>query len=436
MELYKELGIQDGMTEPEIATLLAQHRQQCIGLLNHPDLRMQQNAQNMLRAIDRLIAADSKLTGKVENPSLVMRTLAAGLEKGNPQYARYEETILAIANRELSAAYLKAPMNYLMSVGAEEEYRQWEQFLAKRGARVFLEDGRIARISRSDATSKRRTGARTSASGSRSGGTSTKRRTGSSKKRKNGLNLNLDLSFLKKIPYISQIPPKILGGVIGGLLLILVVALLVNKINDSSAKKKEEAAVQAQQEEQQVEKTEEELQQEAIMNALQGISAYTLLQEGSFNESDYSIILPVKCEASSMLVGQSGKVYGTEFLFDRTVETSWQEGEADEGLGTTIYTEFPENTKIKAIGIWPGNQVSEEKFRANNRPTSLNFSAAYEDQTANTDVQLLDQLGEQLIVFDTAVPVDNLIMTIKGVSAGDTYNDTVISEMTFYTEKP
>ncbi|MBQ9614496.1 MAG: hypothetical protein IJV14_18200, partial [Lachnospiraceae bacterium] len=262
------------------------------------------------------------------------------------------------------------------------------------------------------------------------------RRTGSSKKRKNGLNLNLDLSFLKKIPYISQIPPKILGGVIGGLLLILVVALLVNKINDSSAKKKEEAAAQAQQEEQQVEKTEEELQQEAIMNALQGISAYTLLQEGSFNESDYSIILPVKCEASSMLVGQSGKVYGTEFLFDRTVETSWQEGEADEGLGTTIYTEFPESTKIKAIGIWPGNQVSEEKFRANNRPTSLNFSAAYEDQTANTDVQLLDQLGEQLIVFDTAVPVDNLIMTIKGVSAGDTYNDTVISEMTFYTEKP
>ena len=68
MELYKELGIQDGMSEPEIATLLAQHRQQCISLLNHPDLRMQQNAQNMLRAIDRLISADSKLTAKADNP--------------------------------------------------------------------------------------------------------------------------------------------------------------------------------------------------------------------------------------------------------------------------------------------------------------------------------------------------------------------------------
>ena len=441
MELYKELGIRDGMSSSELASVLAQDKQQCISMLNHPDLRMQQAAQQRLRILEKLIGAESKLGGKAENPALVLRTLAAGLEMGNPQYARYEETVLAIANKELSAAYLKAPMNYLMSVGAEEEYAGWEEYLRKRGARVFMEDGRITRISRSDQSSKRRTTpaqrstgqVRKAAAGS-SSGKRTGRPAGSASGKKAGT--SFEIPFLKDIPYLRDIPPRILAIAAGALLALIVLIVLVGKIRSSSEQRKEEAAAQAQQEAQQETMTEEEAQQAAITSALQGLGNYTVLTEGAFNESDYAIIMPVNCEASSMLVGQSGKVYGTEFLFDRTVETSWQEGEADEGLGTTIYAEFPENTRIKAIGLWPGNQVSEEKFKANNRPTQLTFSAAYADQTYSTDVQLQDIMGEQLILFENSVPVDNILMTIKAVASGAVYNDTVISEMTFYTDKP
>ena len=65
-----------------------------------------------------------------------------------------------------------------------------------------------------------------------------------------------------------------------------------------------------------------------------------------------------------MLVGTTGKSYGTEYLFDGDLETSWQEGEEGDGIGVTLTSAFAARTEVKGIAFWNGNEISQDRFAA------------------------------------------------------------------------
>ena len=170
---------------------------------------------------------------------------------------------------------------------------------------------------------------------------------------------------------------------------------------------------------------------------LAGLDNYSLITDESEVEtltSTMSSVTPSSCSASSTLVTSSGTTYGTDHLFDDDLTTSWQEGEDDEGIGVTITSTFSSGTDLSAIVFWTGNETTTDKFNNNNRPADITISISSDSQSYSASYTLEDYMGGQAIVFDTAVPVESIVIRIDSVYTGEVYNDTVISELAFLTE--
>lgn len=173
--------------------------------------------------------------------------------------------------------------------------------------------------------------------------------------------------------------------------------------------------------------------EEDIPALLGRMSDYTILSD----ETVFPVLKEVSCSgssATSVLTGDSGRVYGTDYLFDNDMSTSWQEGESDEGVGQSLTFTFDERTELRAIAVWGGSESSRSSYRNSNRPSDLTVTITC-DGVSNEQAMTLDDIdGEQMIVFDDPVPTDTLTITIDGVYKGRQFNDTAISEMKFYTE--
>ncbi len=172
----------------------------------------------------------------------------------------------------------------------------------------------------------------------------------------------------------------------------------------------------------------------SVLDMLKGFDEHQVITS-EFNESAYTVAVPSGYDATSELVSSSGRVYGVEYLFDRTLQKSWQDGVSGDGIGERIHVTFPQDTMISAIGIWNGTQSSSEYFRQNNRIKGVHLKLTYAGETYETDLELKDMMGEQAIVFDSPVPLEDFLMEIRSVTKGDSWDDTALAEMTFYTQK-
>ncbi|WP_130837164.1 NADase-type glycan-binding domain-containing protein [Lachnoclostridium sp. Marseille-P6806] len=159
---------------------------------------------------------------------------------------------------------------------------------------------------------------------------------------------------------------------------------------------------------------------------------YRIVTEG-FEPGDWETVMPVDIRASSELTGaRTGERYTAESMIDGDISTSWQEGEPDAGLGTTIDAAFGGGHEISAIAFWGGSMQSRKKYYNNNRPHMLHMTVRSGGEMAEKDIELEDAGDVQYIVFDTAVSMDSVTLRIDSVYAGDRYDDTVISEISFY----
>ena len=171
-------------------------------------------------------------------------------------------------------------------------------------------------------------------------------------------------------------------------------------------------------------------EQEALLTALKGMDNFRLrTDEAEF--STYQGVKPASCNASSVLVGTTGKSYGTEYLFDADLATSWQEGEDGDGVGVSITSIFASKTQVRGIAFWNGNEISQEKFEANNRLKDITVSVGCGGQTWSASYTLQDAMGEQVILFDQPVPMESVVIRIDSVYNGSVYQDTVLSELSF-----
>ncbi len=121
--------------------------------------------------------------------------------------------------------------------------------------------------------------------------------------------------------------------------------------------------------------------------------------------------------------------YGVGKLIDNDIETCWQEGTDDYGKDCAIEWKLGSSQAVKYIAIYNGNQISEEKFWANNRVKEAEILIG----DNRSSVILIDSMDPQIIRLEgEGANTDSIKIIIKSVYEGETWNDTCISEIKCY----
>lgn len=445
MGIYEELGIQDGMSDAELATHLSAQRtfweNKRAGL--NPQVKKQ--AEQRLRQLGILAHAEAGL-GNFPYPALVMKTLCAVMEHSYSDYYGFEEGLVRSCSQFSFRGEFRSAMAVLKQLEENALVEEWKDTLEGMGVEFSMPREKSAALSEKAEGVEARREPRRKGNPSRKGPTQSKALQGgrSAAETANDICRRIRRAFRRMKRKIrrsaaqlsrGKIPVRLIGAVAGILAAIIVVIVLA--VNISSARKaaaeqkaQEEAAIAAA-EEAAAQEEAARVEQESILASLQGMGQYQLTTDTSYT-ADLTKVAPAECTASSVLVGSSGKTYGTEYLFDEDLETSWQEGEEGDGLGVTLTAAFAEKTNIKAIAFWNGNETSQEKYEANNRLQGITIKVDCGGQTYSMDYALEDVMGEQILVFDAAIPAESLVIRINSVYNGTIYQDTVLSEMAFF----
>ena len=127
--------------------------------------------------------------------------------------------------------------------------------------------------------------------------------------------------------------------------------------------------------------------------------------------------------------------YYASYIDDGDLSTAWNEGVSGDGTGEYLELAYPAGTVLTGGVIWPGFYDTEELFYQNNAPTSLEISSG--------GVSAVVELGDSAAVWqagfagfsfemDKEIVSDGIVrVTILGTRAGNTYDDTCISELDF-----
>lgn len=502
MGLYNDLGIQDGMTDAELATYLSTQRSIWNSKRSSADIRERMRAEQMVRYIDVLAGAEARI-GDFPAPALVIKTLCVAIDHQYADYRGLEDTVLRSVGSGIYRGEFRTVLGFLNSNGAQDVSREWRTVLREMGIelpaarsmsrgsserseqREYLERHR-----REDQNARERDrdnrdesqefrpgvsgmsgGERVEADGNGSAPGNRERAgvngaegeadysgrgTGSGGvRRTNGHNPNphrrrRKVSWQRKVKRffrrlwrsirradwgsIPKMPLIIIAAVI---VIIIIIAVAASRSGSSNnANSSQTATTEASTAATTDAVTQAQAEQEALISRLRGMENYTISTDSSETGpvATLTAVVPGSCNASSVLTGATGKSYGTEYLFDGDMSTSWQEGEPDEGLGVTITSTFASETDVKGIAIWGGNESSPDSYTANNRPQQITVSVSCEGQSYSKAYTLEDVDGVQTILFDSPVPMESVVIRIDSVYNGSVYNDTVITELSFLTE--
>lgn len=464
MGLYELLGIQDNWTDAEIATYLSMQREAWNRKRISTRESERREADFRVKQIDVLEGAEARL-GNFIRPALVMKTLCAAMDNRYSDYYGLEEGLVRSCNLGNFRSEFRSVMAYLDQIGETELIREWKETLAQLGVEVPMPRKRNAgensqRSGAQEREADRREPGRNHPGRTASGRKEAGRRQQKQRRTENGtrtrgtqssvsekvlavlgaIGISLRRFFRKlkkKLQRIrwSELPKKVWAAIAGVVLVLILLIVLISRV---SATRKAAAEQKAQEEaaaaaslaaEEQAKK-----EQEALIASLKGLDDFQLTTDEAAAAS-YQTVKPASCNASSMLVGTTGKSYGTEYLFDGDLETSWQEGEEGDGIGVTLTSAFAARTEVKGIAFWNGNEISQDRFAANNRLKDITVSISCKGQSYTTAYTLQDVMGEQVILFDEPVPMESVVIRIDSVYNGSVYQDTVLSELAFLTVK-
>ncbi len=446
MGIYEELGIQDGMSDAELATHLSAQRTFWESKAAGYNSQVKKTAQQRLRQLDDLSHAEARL-GNFPCPALVMKTLCAIMEHGYSDYYGFEEGLVRSCSQFSFRGEFRSAMAVLRQLEEPALVQEWKDALEGMGAEFSMPRER-------NAAPAERTEEGEGLIDNQTKENPVRKRPPSSKKRPSGkpsaadiareIGLRIRRAFRRLRKRIrrnvaklsgGKIPVRLIGiaaGILAAIIVVIVLAVNISSSRKAAAEQKaQEEAAAAASEEAAAQEAAAKAAQDAILAALQGMDNYQLTTDTSYT-AGLTKVIPADCTASSVLVGSSGKTYGTEYLFDEDLETSWQEGEEGDGLGVTLTASFSEQTNVKAIAFWNGNETSQERYEANNRIQGITVTVDCDGQTRSADYALEDAMGEQILIFDTAIPADSLVIRINSVYNGTVYQDTVLSEMAFF----
>ena len=155
--------------------------------------------------------------------------------------------------------------------------------------------------------------------------------------------------------------------------------------------------------------------------------SYTLVTEEEFRALSLSEIEVLEAKSTSEYISARGNNYSAANLIDHDSETTWQEGEEDAGIEQQLTFVFAEPAIVSAIRLENGKRTDTEAFYGNNRVAS--FSIFSDDSSL---VELPDTDRIQYIVFENPIMESQVTLVLKSVFGGTKWNDTCITEVTFY----
>lgn len=138
--------------------------------------------------------------------------------------------------------------------------------------------------------------------------------------------------------------------------------------------------------------------------------------------------------SSSTLQGDDvTSYYGPNNLIDGDYSTGWAEGVSGTGVGEWFQVDFSSPQEVHGIAICPGYAKSQKLFAQNGCPTAIRV---YFSDGTTMDATLQDSLTSgvemQGISTETTHTTDYIRVEIVSVRPGSYYDDTVISEFSFY----
>lgn len=154
--------------------------------------------------------------------------------------------------------------------------------------------------------------------------------------------------------------------------------------------------------------------------------SYTLVSQSDFESLGFQEVQISSVNATSEYISKKGNYYGADNLIDSDMETTWQEGEEDGGIGQSINFTFNEPAIISAMCIYNGKQTNNEAFYENNRIASFTIFEY------SLSVQLPDSMEAQYIIFENPLLEDQVTLTLQSIFGGSKWNDTCITEIIFY----
>ncbi len=155
----------------------------------------------------------------------------------------------------------------------------------------------------------------------------------------------------------------------------------------------------------------------------------TLLTTELVSTADAAVVKPAAWTASSSAPGSDGVSYDIANVSDARQSSPWVEGDAGSGLGSWVQADFGGEKTISSFTVWGGVWYTLEYWGRYNRPKLL--VVEFSDGTSQ-EVTLTDEFKPQTITLASPKKTSSIKMKVKAIYAGNTFNDTGISEVVFH----
>ncbi len=144
------------------------------------------------------------------------------------------------------------------------------------------------------------------------------------------------------------------------------------------------------------------------------------------SSSSSNIIISKAFHTSALKDGDV--VYSAQNSIDGDTKTCWAEGVPGHGINEGVFYQFADLYTINGFNIWNGYQKSEDLYYKNSRPVALKVSAVGYEEIH----YLKDSMGMQRIDLKKPVKIREIQLSIVEVAKGSKFDDTCISEISFY----
>lgn len=149
-----------------------------------------------------------------------------------------------------------------------------------------------------------------------------------------------------------------------------------------------------------------------------------LIDASEVNPEGFNEVIFDSAVASSVI--QQEKVSNDPiYAFDDDIQTSWQEGVDGSGIGESIVGYFSGSWKVKYLMFRLGNWKSDKYFYGNNRPARLRIQLG----NFSTEIDFPDSYQEFWVELNYPCEAEYLSLTIEGVHAGTSWDDTPITDV-------
>lgn len=132
---------------------------------------------------------------------------------------------------------------------------------------------------------------------------------------------------------------------------------------------------------------------------------------------------------TSLKDGHTGALHKAQNAYDNDLTTAWVEGVGGQGINESITFNFDGAYQVSGININAGYQKTEDLYYKNSRPEQI--SIEFSDGTS-IPYFLDDVMETQILRFSEPVITDKVTIKIQGVYPGTKYEDTAISEISFF----